>query len=74
MNSTMKDKTNKLIRPPPVYTAFEYALLTTDQGTEASFLCLGGEAKPVVLKTSVLKKPSVKSNVRDNTGNARGSL
>ena len=34
----MEDKTNELIRLPPIYIAFRYASLPADQGTGVSFL------------------------------------
>lgn len=60
MNSTGEDKTNELIRPPPIYIAFRYVLLPMDQGTGVSFLCMGEKAKLSLLKTSILKKPRIK--------------
>lgn len=60
MNSTVEDKTNELIRPPPNYIAFRCALLPVDRGTGVSFLCMAEEAKLPLLKTSILKKSHIK--------------
>lgn len=60
MDSTMEDKTNKLIGPSSIFIAFRYDLLSTDQGTGVSFLCMGKEVKVLLLKALILEKLRIK--------------